>query len=1076
MRPLILEMRAFGPFADCQRIDFTELGDKPLFLINGPTGAGKTTILDAICFALYGKTTGNEREGSQMRCDNADDGLLTEVYFSFELGQKRYSIRRCPEQQRAKSRGEGFTLQKSEAELKRLMPDGTEELLVASKVTDANACIEELTGLDVDQFRQVMVLPQGKFRELLLADSKEREKIFSQLFQTHIYRRIEERLKQQALEIKAKARDLQSRRAGILETAGVESLEQLTAEIAALTPSLTEATGNKQKASEALAQSAKTLDNAKALTAEFERRKLLQTQLDALEQRRAEIELHQQTLEKARKAEKLLPSLKELQFRQQEWQQAKAKEADYAKQLQSAEQRLKQATDDKATLAELDEQANKLRRELEQLDKLQPAINELKQLTEEHELGLVELGRLERVEQQSHTELEQWQQQQQQLKSEEKELCSSAERQGPLHQALAALNTRLEKTKQLGHIKQKWQQAQAGLQQAEAYGHQCKAERQSAETEHQRLQLAWHTGQAAILAAKLQPGQPCPVCGGLDHPAPAEMAQDIPGEAELNRARDAEQQASARHEAARSDYRHIKRQTEELQLELQRLSAELHAFIAADVTTGDTADVTTGDTADVKTGVTADVKTGVTTEVKADAAMDADSYVKADLASEIDRLESRRRQLLNELQQAEAAQTRLNNCRKQLQQAEQQVEQRLKHSETQLQQLQQLREQLSLAGVRKDAALAALPGEYHALAAEAALELMARQLEQKQSEWQQLKQRQQDINQQYTEAVSQHKALMQALTSGREDSARAEQFAIKAQQTLDDALKQSGFTDRQTLEQAQLDEAQMQALAEKIEVWRTQRFEQQALLKAMDERLAGQSLPELGQLESFWQQQQQQLAEAESAWQTLNNRMQSLKGTEAQLNKEALATQALEQEYALIGTLSDVANGNSHSKVSLQRFVLSVLLDDVLLEASRRLALMSKGRYRLLRKEDRAKGNKASGLELEVEDAYSSKVRPVATLSGGESFMAALSLALGLSDVVQAYAGGIKLDTLFIDEGFGSLDQDSLELAVRTLMDLQSSGRMIGVISHVSEMKEQISCRIDINKHALGSSIRLVTV
>ncbi|MFV7639725.1 AAA family ATPase [Shewanella algae] len=1052
MRPLILEMRAFGPFADCQRIDFTELGDKPLFLINGPTGAGKTTILDAICFALYGKTTGNEREGSQMRCDNADDGLLTEVYFSFELGQKRYSIRRCPEQQRAKSRGDGFTLQKSEAELKRLLPDGTEELLVASKVTDANACIEELTGLDVDQFRQVMVLPQGKFRELLLADSKEREKIFSQLFQTHIYRRIEERLKQQALEIKAKARDLQSRRAGILETAGVESLEQLTAEIAALTPSLTEATSNKQKASDALAQSAKTLDNAKALTAEFERRKLLQTQLDALEERRAEIELHQQTLENARKAEKLLPSLKELQFRQQEWQQAKAKEADYAKQLQSAEQRLKQATDDKATLAELDEHGNKLRRELEQLDKLQPAINELKQLTEEHELGLVELGRLERAEQQSRTELEQWQQQQQGLKSEANELFSSAERQGPLHQALAGLNIRLEKTEQLGHIKQKWQQAQAGLQQAEAHGHQCKAERQSAETEHQRLQLAWHTGQAAILAAKLQPGQPCPVCGGLEHPAPAEMAQDIPGETELNRARDAEQQATARHEAARSDYRNIKRQTEELQLELQRLSAELQACAAADVM------------ADVKTDATID------------AAMDADSYAKADLTMEIDRLVSRRRQLLSELQQAEAAQTRLNNCRQQLQQAEQQVEQRLKYRETQLQQLQQLREQLSLAGARKDAALAALPNEYHSLAAEAALELMARQLEQKQSEWQQLKQQQQDINQHYTEAVSQHKALMQALASSREDNARAEQFAIKAQQTLDDALKQSGFAGRQALEQAQLDEAQMQALAEKIEAWRTQRSEQQALLKAMDERLAGQSLPELGQLESLWQQQQQQLAEAEDAWQTLNNRMQSLKGTEAQLNKEALAAQALEQEYALIGTLSDVANGNSHSKVSLQRFVLSVLLDDVLLEASRRLALMSKGRYRLLRKEDRAKGNKASGLELEVEDAYSSKVRPVATLSGGESFMAALSLALGLSDVVQAYAGGIKLDTLFIDEGFGSLDQDSLELAVRTLMDLQSSGRMIGVISHVSEMKEQISCRIDINKHALGSSIRLVTV
>ena len=136
--------------------------------------------------------------------------------------------------------------------------------------------------------------------------------------------------------------------------------------------------------------------------------------------------------------------------------------------------------------------------------------------------------------------------------------------------------------------------------------------------------------------------------------------------------------------------------------------------------------------------------------------------------------------------------------------------------------------------------------------------------------------------------------------------------------------------------------------------------------------------------------------------------------------------------------------------------------------------MMSKGRYRLIRKEERAKGNKASGLELEVEDAYTSKVRPVATLSGGESFMAALSMALGLSDVVQAYAGGIKLDTLFIDEGFGSLDQDSLDLAVRTLMDLQSAGRMIGVISHVSEMKEQIGTRIDINKNAMGSEIAIV--
>ena len=156
--------------------------------------------------------------------------------------------------------------------------------------------------------------------------------------------------------------------------------------------------------------------------------------------------------------------------------------------------------------------------------------------------------------------------------------------------------------------------------------------------------------------------------------------------------------------------------------------------------------------------------------------------------------------------------------------------------------------------------------------------------------------------------------------------------------------------------------------------------------------------------------------------------------------------------------------------------MLSVLLDDVLIQASQRLSLMSKGRYQMLRKDARAKGNKASGLELDVEDAYTGKIRSVATLSGGESFMAALALALGLSDVVQAYAGGIKLDALFIDEGFGSLDQESLDLAIRTLVDLQATGRMIGIISHVSELKEQIALRLDVESSKTGSKVRVIAV
>lgn len=163
MRPLSLSMSAFGPFASTQQLDFTALGTNPLFLINGPTGAGKTTLLDGICFALYGKTTGNEREGSQMRCDMADDSLLTEVTFSFQLGNSSYRIRRVPEQDRVKKSGDGSTVQKPEAQLYKIDAEGNESLLVASKVSEATAEIEALTGLDVEQFRQVMVLPQENF-------------------------------------------------------------------------------------------------------------------------------------------------------------------------------------------------------------------------------------------------------------------------------------------------------------------------------------------------------------------------------------------------------------------------------------------------------------------------------------------------------------------------------------------------------------------------------------------------------------------------------------------------------------------------------------------------------------------------------------------------------------------------------------------------------------------------------------------------------------------------------------------------------------------------------------------------
>ena len=234
--------------------------------------------------------------------------------------------------------------------------------------------------------------------------------------------------------------------------------------------------------------------------------------------------------------------------------------------------------------------------------------------------------------------------------------------------------------------------------------------------------------------------------------------------------------------------------------------------------------------------------------------------------------------------------------------------------------------------------------------------------------------------------------------------------------------------------------------------------------------------PELQNLTEAVTELKQAFQQKDNEWRALEERNNQLLSVQKKLKVAHQTNEALEKQYRVVGTLYRISNGLDGDKISLQRFVLSVLLDDVLIQASQRLSLMSKGRYQLIRKEEKAKGNKASGLELEVDDAYTGKSRPVATLSGGESFLAALSLALGLSDVVQSYSGGIKLDTLFIDEGFGSLDPESLELAVRTLIDLQSSGRMIGIISHVSELKSQMGLRVDVKSGPAGSEISTVAI
>ncbi len=316
-------------------------------------------------------------------------------------------------------------------------------------------------------------------------------------------------------------------------------------------------------------------------------------------------------------------------------------------------------------------------------------------------------------------------------------------------------------------------------------------------------------------------------------------------------------------------------------------------------------------------------------------------------------------------------------------------------------------------------------------------------------------------------------ASVSALNSYQQQLTAMQALCHEAQDNWKKTLLASDFADEASFLKVQMEQSRQNELEHEIQQFYNELSSISGVVREQEQQLADKIPPDLQRLQAQLDKQRVCWEQADAAWRKLQSRCNELAAVRDKLAKAYTIYAELEASYKVYGTLSEVANGRTGNKISLQRFVLSVLLDDVLIEASHRLSLMSKGRYQLVRKEERARGNKASGLELEVEDAYTGKTRSVATLSGGESFMAALSLALGLSDVVQAYAGGIKLDTLFIDEGFGGLDMESLDLAIKALIDLQSSGRMIGIISHVSELKEQMALRLDIISSRQGSSVQL---
>lgn len=1013
MRLLNLKFSAFGPYARRQEIDFTLLKGRRFFLIHGATGAGKTTILDAICFALYGDSSGSLRDGKTMRSDHAGLDTLTEAELMFALGGKTYRVWRSPEQERAKKRGAGTTVSLADGAFYEIK--GTEEKLLASGYSNATAKAEELLGFKSSQFRQVMLLPQGEFRRLLLANSLERQEILQVLFRTELYKQIEENLKEAAKGIRqerekhAFAYDL------LLREMQASSPDELEGRIAAQRRELLEAEENVTRLAAKRRLAQQKLSDGKMLAGKFETLEKARAEQEACQKLLPEVEKHKGLYQKAQRAllladaeEQEKAAERELVTRQAEWESMELKAAADAKRETAAAAALKKAQEAAAG-------QESIGRKLMELSSFAAKASELKAAIDKEAKNAAAAEEKRRFKESGEAALAALNESLENSKKKLQALSLSAAKAGQykanvreLQELQANLTRREEACAQAAKAKLAWEKAAAKLEEAESF-YEAKA------LNARRVQHLFAEGRAAALAKKLRQGEACPVCGSLDHPAPAACQGVIPDEAEVKAALAAVDEA----EKARQAWR---RQTAESQVAC------------------DTADNRLKDIAAVLQDTPWDME-GLAAKLAQTKESLAESLAAEEQAKG---LEKKIAVLLEDGRRAAANAERLAGKAQAAEAAWQ-----------------------SALAVRRERQ-AALPEAYRDLNAMAQeektlkerLEGLKRGLEAAQQNWQQA-----------NDAQTASQAGLLHMKSLLEDAGRRSR---EAQEAFAARLGEAGFLKREEYQAAKKSPAYMKNLADRIALFDERIIAAKSALAAAEAAVAGAALPDIEKYAA-------ELAEKEAAYQTAFAGLCRLKDGVLQQSEKLRQLKTLDEKltalgerYKVAGTLAEVANGTNSYGMTFQRFVLKSLLNDVVDASNLRLKVMSRGRYMLQGTAERARKNAAGGLDLEVFDHYTGFARPIATLSGGETFLASLSLALGLADVVQSYAGGVRLDTILVDEGFGTLDPEALDSALKALVDLQKGGRLVGIISHVPELKERIDARLEVTKGQEGSSAAFV--
>ncbi|MCL2016764.1 MAG: SMC family ATPase [Defluviitaleaceae bacterium] len=930
MRPLNLKMSAFGCYAGFCEIDFTQFGTEGIFLITGNTGAGKTTVFDAITFALYGKTSGENRAESTLRSEYAEPTAETFVEYTFLYHNVEYLVRRTPRHLRAKRRGDGLVEQPETVEFSKK----TENRNILTNKTEANAAIESLLGVSKEQFVQISMIAQGEFLKLLLATTKERSEIFRRIFDTKIYQVFQEQIKIDLKAVADKEPDLeQSKKSAVDSVIGISFITASENEIIGALANFIE------QDKKSLAKNNATLERITNL-----------------------LKKNRQNLLIKIKAEEIKSDLGNTLG----WLSRKEKD------LQEATEELKLIEKETPKYEKLREMIIELELSLPKYSALQTLLNSIQEKSAQLDIAKTTITTFEECYNQTNLALEE-------IKTELQNLSKTELTLESLQNQQKMLLERNETLENVEIIKKDYEKLCVNLTKIQAGYRKATENHEKAQDIYERLNKAFLDEQAGILAKKLlQPQKPCPVCGALEHPSPAKLSPNAPTKEDLEQAKKNANQSAT---------------------EMSNASQLANNFL--------------GQEKSRKSELIANV-----------------SSIFENFAN----FYEEHRKLTDFSEILAKISTKLLHSKKEVAQNLNTISNQLKIEQSNL--------------------LKKAENEQKLLQYEQQIAEISQKMQQNRE--QSIK-----ISAQLENEIIAQKVQSEELQFDSETSANTEIARLKRKQQ---EFTVNLFTARQTFD---FEVVQLEKTKSKVETLQKQ------LDKNDDTDIVGDSQLIKWFIERLETDQNSLNAQNQEISFRIENNKKALKS----LKKIATNRVAVIEHYKWLKALSDTVNGNlsGKDKIRLETYMQTIYFDRIVARANVRLMEMSGGQYELKRQEDGSRQGQG-GLNLNIVDYYqgSQSERDVKTLSGGESFLAALSLALGLSDEIQSYAGGIRFDSMFIDEGFGSLDEKTLAQAIKTLAGISQNGRLLGIISHVQELNEKIDRKIIVTKQRSGGSNAVV--